>query len=317
MSTDIVLDVKNLTKKFHDFIAVDNLTFSIKEGEVLGLLGPNGAGKTTTIQMLLGVMDASKGTISYFGNSLQGHREEILKKINFSSTYISMPWLFTVDEILDIFARLYEIPDRKKRIEKLQKEFEIDHLRKKQFYMLSAGEKTRLFLTKSFLNYPRIILLDEPTASLDPDIAVKIRQFLKKEKAEYNVSMLFTSHNMSEVEEMCDNVMIMKNGKIIDADKPENLAKKIRNLHLELLIAKDKEEASALFKKRKISFTRQGNRFRLIVEESDIASVLSLLALEKIHYEEITIDKPTLEEYFLDAISHAHGTEQNKGGNDE
>src|SRR3989338_9636398 len=138
-----------------------------------------------------------------------------------------MPWLFKVSEILKIYGMLYEVPDRKKRIEKLAKEFEIDHLLEKQFHMLSAGEQTRLFLTKAFLNYPKIILLDEPTASLDPDIAVKIREFLRRQQKEYKVSMLFTSHNMSEVEEMCDNIVFLNNGKIIAKDKPENLSKQI------------------------------------------------------------------------------------------
>jgi len=145
-------------------------------------LGRNGAGKTTTIQALLGVMDATEGTIHYFGKPFPQKREEILKHINFASTYISMPWLFTVEENLNIYAMLYEIPDKKKRIDKLVNEFEMNHLRKKQFSMLSAGEKTRLFLAKAFLNYPKLILLDEPTASLDPDIAIKIRQFLKKKR---------------------------------------------------------------------------------------------------------------------------------------
>ena len=207
-----VLEVKNLTKKFGKFTAVDNISFEIKDGEILGLLGQNGAGKTTTIQMLLGLMEATSGEISYFGKNLINHREEILQQVNFSSTYISLPWFFTIDENLDIFARLYQIPDKKKRIDKLLQEFEVEHLRKKQYFMLSAGERARVLLTKAFLNYPKVILLDEPTSSLDPDIAVKIRKFLIKERDEYNVSILLTSHNMAEVEEMCDRVIVIKSG---------------------------------------------------------------------------------------------------------
>ncbi len=303
MTDDIILDVKNLTKKFGDFTAIDDISFAIKTGEVLGLLGRNGAGKTTTIQALLGVMDPTHGTIHYFGKPFPKKREEILKEINFASTYISMPWFFTVEEILQVFARLYEIPDRKKRINNLIGEFEIDHLRKKQFNMLSAGEKTRLFLTKAFLNYPRLVLLDEPTASLDPDIAVKIREFLKKEKAEYDVSMLFTSHNMSEVEEMCDRVMIMKTGKIIDEDTPENLAKKMPNTHIELLITKDHaEKTEKYFQKEQTKYKKEKNRFFIYVEEHGIATLLQSLASEKIEYHEISINKPTLEDYFLDVV---------------
>lgn len=302
MQNNNILEVKNLTKKFERFTAVDDLSFEITEGEVLGLLGPNGAGKTTTIQMLLGVMEATQGIIRYFNKPFPKEREEILKQINFSSTYISMPWYFSPDEILDIYGRLYEIPDRKKRIDKLLAEFEIEHLRKRRFSVLSAGEKTRLFLVKAFLNYPKLILLDEPTASLDPDIAIKIRKFLKKEKAEYNVSMLFTSHNMSEVEEMCDRVMIMKSGKIIDQDTPENLAKKLHHTQVELLIIKDSKLAENYFQEKQFKYTAERDRFVISLEEKHIAEFLQTLSSQNIKYEEINISKPTLEDYFLEVL---------------
>lgn len=297
-----VLEVKNLMKKFGNFTAVDNLSFSIKEGEILGLLGPNGAGKTTTIQMLLGVMEPTKGDISYFDKPFKKNRETILKDVNFSSTYISFPWQFTVSEILEVFARLYEIPNRKKRIQKLLQEFELEHLVKKQFLMLSAGEKTRLFLTKAFLNYPQIMLLDEPTASLDPDIAVKIRKFLKKQKKEYNVSMLFTSHNMPEVEEMCDRVLILHHGKIIDEGSPEKLAKKITHCTIELTIVKDEKRATRLFNEKEFPFEQDKYRFKLLLDENNIAEFLSFIATEGIKYDEITVSKPDLEDYFLQTI---------------
>ncbi len=297
-----VLEVKNLTKKFGSFIAVDNLSLHIEEGEILGLLGPNGAGKTTTIQILLGVMEQTSGEIIYFGNQFKTHREEILKQINFSSTYINLPYNFTLEEVLDIFGQLYEVPDRKKRAIKLLKEFELDHLRKKTVRTLSAGENTRLLLVKAFLNYPKIILLDEPTASLDPDIAVKVREFLKKEQKEYNVSMLFTSHNMSEVEEMCDRVIILNHGKVIAHDTPENLAKRISQSTLELVISKDFEKAVAFFKKNEIPHGMQRHRFIFPVYEKRIAEFLMTLAKEQIEYEEISIDKPSLEDYFLQVI---------------
>lgn len=294
-----ILEVKNLTKKFGTFTAVDNLSFDIKEGEVLGLLGPNGAGKTTTIHMLLGVIASTKGSIRYFGKDFYTNREEVLKQINFSSTYISMPWLFTVSEILEVFARLYEIPDKNKRIQKLLTEFEIDHLAKRQYYKLSAGERTRLFLTKAFLNYPKLILLDEPTASLDPDIAVKIRKFLKKEKKQYNVSMLFTSHNMSEVEEMCDRIIILRKGKTIAEDRPENLAKKITKCVVELIITKDNERTSNFLNRENIRFERDKDLFKIYIDEKNIANLLINLSSQKIGFQEISINKPDLEDYFL------------------
>src|SRR3989344_3321027 len=285
-----ILEVKNLTKKFGNFTAVDNISFSVEKGEVVGLLGPNGAGKTTTIQMLLGVMDGTSGNISYFGKSFQNHREEILKDINYSSTYISLPWHFTVLEILNIFANLYEVPNKQKRINKLLEEFEIADLRKKTFAVLSAGEKTRLLLTKAFLNYPKIILLDEPTSSLDPEIAVKVREFLKKEKKEYDVSMLFTSHNMAEVEELCDRVLIINNGKIIAHDTPINLTRLMTNCEIELFIADDTVKASDLFKETEIPFEQKNKRFIILIDEQEIPSFLTLLSEKKIHYQQISIN---------------------------
>lgn len=305
------MEVKNLSKKFNspagEFTAVDNISFSIKQGEAVGFLGPNGAGKTTTIQMLLGVMEPTIGTISYFGKAFQKHREQILKNINYSSTYISLPWQYTILEILDIFARLYEVENKRKIIQKLLEEFEIDHLQKKTFLMLSAGEKTRLLLAKAFLNYPRLILLDEPTANLDVDIAVKVRQFLKRQKQEYNVSMLFTSHDMPEVEEMCDRILILNKGTVIAQDTPSNLTRQMTDCEIEFFIEKDASKALSLFTKIEIPFKKDRNTFTIPVNEGAISDFLVLLAKEKISYEQISINKPDLEDYFL----HVIGREKN------
>ncbi len=293
-----VLEVKNLTKKFGKFTAVDNISFEIKEGEILGLLGPNGAGKTTTIHMLLDVMAPTNGSISYFGKPFKGNRSEILKKLNFSSAYISLPWLFTVEEVLNVFANLYEVPNKQSRIKRLLSEFEIEHLRKKSIHMLSAGEMARLLLTKAFVNYPKIILLDEPTASLDPDIAVRIREFLRRQQKEYNVSMLFTSHNMSEVEEMCDNIVFLNKGKIIAKDKPENLSKQIPESEIEF-ITKNILKAKKFLESQKISFVQNKNTFKISLKTKDISKFITSMTSEKIEYEDISINKPNLEDYFL------------------
>lgn len=305
-----ILNVTNLTKKFNPsadgFAAVDDISFSLEEGEILGFLGPNGAGKTTTIQMLLGVMEPTAGSVSYFGKSFKTHREEILGQINFSSTYISLPWWFTVEEILEVFARLYEVPDRKKRIARILEEFEMADLTRRQFYMLSAGERTKILLVKAFLNYPKILLLDEPTASLDVEIAVKVREFLKKERERYNVSMLFTSHNMSEVEEICDRVAILNHGKIIAEDTPENLAKKISETEIELFIKDDVLKAIKLFKELELPFEKERFSFKILMEEKQIADFLKLLARKKIGYDEISINKPDLEDYFLQVVGRGN-----------
>lgn len=297
-----ILEVKNLSKQFGKFVAVDNVSLVLKEGEILGFLGPNGAGKTTTIQMLLGVTGPTAGEIIYFNKEFKKNREEILKQINFSSTYISLPWLLTVSESLEVFARLYEIDDRKKRIKKLLSEFEIEHLIKKQFYMLSAGEKTRVLLVKAFLNYPRILLLDEPTASLDPDIAIKIRTFIKKERREYNVSVLLTSHNMSEVEDMCDRVLVLNHGKIIEEGTPEMLARGVSDCRLELTIPKNLERAISIFKENKLTFEKDRLRFKITLNEKKVAEILMSLAKAKVNYDYISIDKPDLEDYFLKIV---------------
>ncbi len=299
---NLILEVKNLTKQFGSFTAVDNISFSLADGEILGVLGPNGAGKTTTIQMLLSVMTPSSGDISYFGKPFIKNREEILIQVNYSSTYISLPLLFTVEEILAVFARLYEVKDKQKRIEKLLKEFEIEYVRKKQFYMLSAGEKTTVLLVKAFLNYPRLLLLDEPTASLDPEIAVRVREFLKREKQEYNVSMLFTSHNMSEVEEMCDRILILNHGKIVDEGTPEDLTKHITECEVELIIIDDKKRAISFFTEKEFPFQQERSHFILPMDEKHIAEFLILLSDEKIQYQGISINKPNLEDYFLKVI---------------
>lgn len=298
---DEILEVKNLTKTFGDFTAVDNLSFSMIKGEILGLLGPNGAGKTTTIQMLLGVMEPIEGSIRYFNKDFQKHREEILKEINFASTYISLPWLFKVSEILEIFAKLYEIPNRKSRIEKLLVEFEMQHLKDKSYHDLSAGEKTRLVLAKSFLNYPKLVLLDEPTASLDPEIAVKVREFLKKQNQQYQVSILFTSHNMAEVEEMCDRVLILNHGKILNEGTPESLAKNITDCEIELIIM-DKQKAVKFLTMKKISYQLTRFNFTITISEAEVPNFLMMLSNEQIKYQGISIKKPDLEDYFLQTI---------------
>jgi len=300
-----VLEVKNLTKKFGNFTAVDNTSFEIREGEILGLLGPNGAGKTTTIQMLLGIMHQSNGEINYFGTSFKKHRSAILKRINFSSAYIDLPKLLTIDEVLKVFAYLYEIPDKEKRINKLLKEFEIEHLRKKAIHTLSAGERARLLLTKAFINYPEIILLDEPTSSLDPEIAVKIRGFLKKEKKEYGVSILLTSHNMQEVEEMCDRIIVLHHGKIIAENSPHNLTKTLSNSRIELIV-ENKLELENFLKNNNIKFQRDNSIFTIDIKEKHISKLLAQMAAEKIEYQDISINKPDLEDYFLDVIERGN-----------
>ena len=226
MQKKVLLEVNNLVKKFNGFTAVDHISFNIYEGEITGFLGPNGAGKTTTIQMLLDLITPTSGEIKVFGKNFHQNREEILEKMNFSSAYVTMPNDLKVWENLATFARLYGVKDIRKRINELAEFFNIKDFLPKKTANLSTGQLTRLNIAKSLLNNPRLLLLDEPTASLDPDMADRTRKLLKEIKSDNGITILYTSHNMQEVEEVCDRVIFMNKGKIIDDDTPAALIKK-------------------------------------------------------------------------------------------
>ena len=210
-----IVEVRQLTKRFGDFTAVDQVSFEIQPGETVGLLGPNGAGKTTTFQMLLGVVTPTEGSIQMFGLDLMTHREAILRHVNFSSTYISLPYALTVEENLRVTGKLYGLSDITRRIDDVVKKLEMEDIRHKLTRKLSSGQMTRLTLAKAVITEPKILFLDEPTASLDPDIAHKIKGFLKEYRDTSGLSMLYTSHNMREMEEMSDRIIFLQGGKIV------------------------------------------------------------------------------------------------------
>ncbi len=233
-----VLQVTDLSKRFGDFPAVDGISFSIKPGEILGLLGPNGAGKTTTIQMLLGLVTPTAGSICMFGMDLSTHREAILQQVNFSSTYISMPQSLTVEENLWVVARLYGLSDIPRRVEQIVKKLEMEEFCTKVTRKLSSGQMTRVTLAKAFLTEPKILFLDEPTASLDPDIAEKIRALLKKERRSSGLSILYTSHNMREMEEMSDRIIFLQRGKIVAEGTAQEIVTRFGQADLEEVFLK-------------------------------------------------------------------------------
>lgn len=298
-----ILEAKNLNKHFGKFVAVDNVSFSLKEGEILGFLGSNGAGKTTTIQMLLGALTPSSGEVFYFGKNLKNHREQILEEVNFSSTYTNLPWDLTVWENLHFVSYLYDIKNRKKRVEELLEIFKLKDFKHKRIQTLSAGQVTRVNVAKAFINYPKVLLLDEPTASLDPDVANYIREFILKERKAFKVSIIFTSHNMSEVEELCDRVIFINHGKIVSDDTPENLARTIEVCHIELLV-KDKEKIINFCQKQKLIHRKEGRHIVVDVKEKAVADFLRSLTANGIIYEEISIEKPSLEDYFIQNSSY-------------
>lgn len=221
-----LLKASNLTKKFGNVTAVKNISFEVFEGEILGFLGPNGAGKTTTIQMLLGLITPTSGLVEIFGQDISRHREEILEKVNFSSAYVSLPTNLKVWENLYTFARLYNVKNYKQKVRELAEFFEITPFLNKLYGSLSSGQATRVNLAKALLNDPQLLFLDEPTASLDPDIADRIRKFLKKIQKQKELTILYTTHNMAEVEELCDRVIFINEGKLITQGSPEKLIKK-------------------------------------------------------------------------------------------
>jgi ABC-2 type transport system ATP-binding protein len=241
---DAVLTARDLRKRFGDLTALDGISFELKRGEILGLLGPNGAGKTTTIQLLLGLTSPTAGEVRLFGLDLARHRREILQRVNFSSTYVSLPSNLTVWENLNVFARLYGIRKPRARVEELLELFGIPEVKNRVTGALSSGQQTRIHLVKALINDPEILFLDEPTASLDPDIAAKVREVLHRVQRERGVSMIYTSHNMREVELMCDRVIFISRGRIVTEGTPAEIVERARSQSLEDLfisIARDGE----------------------------------------------------------------------------
>ncbi len=304
------LQVKNLTKVFKStsfwnrqksFTAVDGISFDLKPGEILGLLGANGAGKTTTIHMLLGVTQFTSGSITYFGKDFKQHRSEIMKKVTFASTYSKLLGRLSIYENLAFYAQLYGIEgvEQTKRIEYFLKLFELWHLKDRRAAALSAGESSRALLAKAFLPHPRVVLLDEPTAALDPDIARVVREFVLEQRREHGVSILFTSHNMNEVSEVCDRVLVMQKGTVIGSDTPESLAASVSKARVELF-STNLSGIKLFAEKYTLRVTQKEHSVVIDIDEQEIAEFLANLTRNNLAYTQISIDKPRLEDYFIE-----------------
>jgi ABC-2 type transport system ATP-binding protein len=228
-----VIEVAGLTKRFGDSTAVDDITFDVRRGEILGLLGPNGAGKTTTIQLLLGLTTPTSGAIRIFGLDLSKKRRQILARTNFSSAYTQLPSNLTVWENLNVFGKLYGIKKPGKRISKLLDFFGIGHTINTRTGQLSTGQLMRLNLAKALLNDPEVVFLDEPTASLDPEIASRVREILREIQKERDITIIYTSHNMHEIEIMCNRVLFMLRGKIVLEGTPAEIKHRMMSDSLE------------------------------------------------------------------------------------
>lgn len=217
------IEVQNLSKQFGDIRAVDGLGFSVARGSLCALLGGNGAGKTTTLSMLLGLLTPSSGRIRILGEDMLAHRYRVLGRMNFSSPYVDLPQRLTVMENLSVYAHLYGVRLARRRIVELAGELDIDRFLSRRYGTLSAGQRTRVALAKSLLNSPEVLLLDEPTASLDPDSADRIRGYLREYQRRNGATLLLASHNMPEVERLCDDVLMLRSGRLVDRGTPGEL----------------------------------------------------------------------------------------------
>ncbi len=240
------IQVKNLSKVFKKNLAVDNINFNIEKNKTIGLLGPNGCGKTTSIGMMLGLIKPSEGEIIIENKNLESfNRDEILARINFCSPYIELPKKLTVKQNLEVYGRLYGVKNLTERISDISEDLDIKKFFKRKTGELSSGQKNRVSLAKSLINKPEILLLDEPTASLDPDVGDFVRSYIQEYKSKNQVTLLLASHNMNEVERLCDSIIMMKKGKIIDKGTCKEIIKKHGRSNLEetfLKLARSKDE---------------------------------------------------------------------------
>ena len=227
------IEVINLSKSYKTKKAVNNINFKIDENEIVGLLGPNGCGKTTTIGMILGLLKPTSGRVLINGKDIESNKISILHKINFISPYIELPKKLTVNQNLIVYGKLYNIKNLNERINFLSEKLRLGDLLDKITGELSSGQKNRVSLAKALINDPTVLLLDEPTAALDPETADFIRTFLEDYKEEKKISVLLASHNMDEVKRLCNSVMMMKDGNIVDSGTPEDLIKKYGQKNLE------------------------------------------------------------------------------------
>ncbi len=235
---EIAIEINNLEKKFKNTSAVKNLNFKINKGSIIGLLGPNGCGKSTTIGMILGLIKPTSGEVIINGKNIENNRTDLLQKMNFISPYIELPKKLTIEENLNVYGRMYGVKNLKNKILELMEQLNLNEFKKRKTGELSSGQKNRVSLAKALINDPEILLLDEPTASLDPDVGDYVRNIIETFSSNGRKTILIASHNMNEVERLCDEVMMMKKGQIIDKGKSEDLIKRHGRENLEEVFLK-------------------------------------------------------------------------------
>jgi len=239
------IKVQNLTKRFNNYLAVNNISFTLEENKTLGLLGPNGCGKTTSIGMMLGLITPTSGKVLINNKNINNaNRNDLLSKMNFASPYIELPKKLTVRQNLEVYGRLYGVKDLKNRISEISTDLSLNNFLNKKTGELSSGQKNRVSLAKSLINKPNVLFLDEPTASLDPDIGDFVREYIEIYKSKNPITILLASHNMKEVERLCDTVIMLKEGQIVDRGTCEDLVDRHGRNNLEdtfLKIARSKK----------------------------------------------------------------------------
>ena len=244
MST-ATIKISNLTKRYKNALAVKEINFEINKGKIMGLLGPNGCGKSTTIGMMLGLIKPTSGSVTINGLNIENNRTNLLEKMNFISPYVELPKKLTVEENLKVYGKMYGIKNLKEKIFELMEKLNLIDFKKRQTGELSSGQKNRVSLAKALINDPEILLLDEPTASLDPDVGDYIRTVIENFASNKKTTILLASHNMNEVERLCDSIIMMKKGKIIDRGTCKEIIKKHGRNNLEetfLKLARSKDE---------------------------------------------------------------------------
>lgn len=295
-----VLEVSKLTKLYGSFRAVDAISFTLNKGQILGLLGPNGAGKTTTIQMLVGITLPDGGSIRYFDLDLQKHRDACLQRINFSSSYNMLQSRITVWENLIVYALLYRVKKPEQKIRDLCSYFSISHLLDQRFKNLSSGERTRVNLVKALLNDPEVVLLDEPTASLDPDIADRTLSLIESLRESRDLAIVYTSHQMDEVTRLCDEVIFLDHGRIVAQDTPARLTRRISNSQVRLRFEGPRSHVEGALDGRYAEVSLPSENVVVITtEERLIPQAIFDIGNAGVRIVDIDIEKPTLEDVFL------------------
>lgn len=295
-----IIEVDHLTKSFGSFFAVNGISFSVPRGKVVGFLGPNGAGKTTTIHMMLGITTPTSGSIKFFGKDFTKNKQHILGRINFTSAFNTLQGRISVWENLIVFAYLYGVHNPKKKVVEYLNYFEIPDLLHVRYMDLSSGQQTRVNLIKSLINDPEIILMDEPTASLDPDITDKVLSLIEKLKKDRNLTILYTSHNMDEITRVCDEVIFLDHGGIVAHDTPLGLTKRITTATLKLIIEDKKNILPKYLTKCHQPYTREENNTYIFkMDEKNIPALIFDISKIGVWITDIEVVKPTLEDVFL------------------